>query len=137
MKITDLPTLNAILNLISSVFLVMGFIRIKQRLQTSHQKYMIGALIASAVFLVSYLIYHYYVGSVPYPYFDWTRPVYYILLVPHIILAAVMVPFIIAAVWFAWRKKFDKHTSITPWLWPVWMYVSVSGILIYIMLYRI
>jgi len=137
MKLTDLPTLNAILNSVSTVLLLTGYIKIKRNLRESHKKYMIGALISSALFLISYSIYHYYVGSVPYPYFGWTRLLYYIILVPHIILAAVMVPFILAAVWFAWQKKFDKHTRITRLIWPVWMYVSVSGVLIYIMLYKI
>lgn len=137
MKITDLPTLNAILNTISTLLLVMGYLNIKQGKRDNHKKLMIGALISSVLFLISYLIYHAEVGSVPYPHFDWTRPVYFIILVPHVIMAAVMVPFILLAVWHAWQEKYEKHTKITRWIWPVWMYVSVSGVLIYLMLYRI
>jgi uncharacterized membrane protein YozB (DUF420 family) len=96
---------------------------------------MVSALISSAVFLTCYLIYHAHVGSVPYQHYDWTRPVYFTILIPHIILAAIMTPFILLAVWFAFREKFEKHRKIVRWLWPVWMYVSVSGVLIYLMLY--
>jgi len=136
MKITDLPTLNAILNSISTILLFLGYLNIKRGNRHTHKKLMIGALVSSALFLVSYLFYHAEVGSVPYPHFDWTRPVYYIILVPHVILAAVMVPFILLAVWHAWKNRFEKHVRITRWIWPVWMYVSVSGVFIYIMLYR-
>lgn len=94
-----------------------------------------SALVSSTLFLISYLIYHYRAGSVPYPYHDWTRVLYFVILIPHVILAAVMVPFIIAAVYFAIRGRFDKHTRITRWLWPVWMFVSISGVIVYIMLY--
>ena len=135
MGITDLPTINAILNSISTVFLILGFIQIKKGNQTCHRKMMIVALISSALFLISYLIYHYYAGSVPYPHHDWTRPVYFAILIPHIILAAVMTPFILAAVYFAIKGNFDNHKRITKWLWPVWIFVSISGILIYLMLY--
>jgi uncharacterized membrane protein YozB (DUF420 family) len=97
---------------------------------------MIAALVASAVFLTTYLIYHYQVGSVPYPYYDWTRPLYFAILIPHVILAAVMVPFIITAVWFALRGQFERHRRIVRWLWPVWMFVSLSGLAVYLLLYR-
>jgi uncharacterized membrane protein YozB (DUF420 family) len=96
---------------------------------------MVSALVSSAVFLICYLFYHSQVGSVPYPHHDWTRPVYFTVLIPHIILAAVMSPFILMAVWFAFREQFEKHRKIVRWLWPVWMYVSVSGVVIYLMLY--
>jgi putative membrane protein len=131
-----LPTINAFLNGIAGIFLVLGFIQIKKGNRAAHQKFMISALISSALFMIGYVIYHYTVGSVPYPYHDWTRPVYFIILIPHIILAAVMVPFILAAVYFAWRKNFDRHKRFTRRVWPVWMYVSVSGIVIYLMLYQ-
>ncbi len=98
---------------------------------------MLGALVSSGLFLTSYLIYHYEVGSVPYPHHDWTRPIYFAILIPHVILAAVMTPFIIAAVIYAFRNRFDKHKRITRWLWWVWMFVSVSGIVVYLMLYHL
>ena len=93
MTVQDLPTLNATLNLISAFFLAFGYFFIKQGREGAHKKMMIAALISSALFLISYLIYHYAVGSVPYQKQDWTRPVYFIILIPHVILAAAMVPF--------------------------------------------
>ena len=135
MSAGDLPTLNAALNMTSAVLLTFGYINIRRGKQETHKKFMISALISSALFLTSYLIYHYQVGSVPYPYHDWTRTVYLIVLVPHIILAALMVPFILVMVWWAFRERFDRHRRIARWVWPVWMYVSVSGVTVYLMLY--
>ena len=135
MNVTDLPTINASLNLLCTFFLLMGYINIKKEIQETHKKYMVSALISSAAFLICYLFYHAQVGSVPYPHFDWTRPIYFAILIPHIILAAIMSPFILIAVWFAFRQQFEKHRKIVRWLWPVWMFVSVSGVIIYLMLY--
>jgi uncharacterized membrane protein YozB (DUF420 family) len=98
---------------------------------------MLASLGSSCAFFISYLIYHYRVGSVPYPYDDWTRPVYLALLIPHIILAALMVPFIVAAVYYALRGKSGSHKKIVRFLWPTWMFVSLSGILVYLMLYHL
>jgi putative membrane protein len=137
MSLSDLPTLNAILNSISAVFLILGFRYIKKGNQQSHKKMMVSALIVSALFLTSYVIYHYNVPSTPYPYYDWTRPLYFAILIPHIILAAVMGPFILAAVIFAFKGKFKTHKKIVKWIWPVWMFVSVSGVVIYLMLYQL
>ncbi len=137
MSVTDLPALNATLNLISAVFLALGYVFIKKGRPERHKKMMVAALITSALFLTSYLIYHYAVGSVPYPHHDWTRPVYFAILIPHVILAALMVPFVLMAVYFALRERYDKHTRITRWLWPVWMFVSISGVVVYLMLYRL
>ena len=135
MNVMDLPTINASLNLLCTIFLILGYIQIKKGNKEVHKKLMISALISSAAFLICYLIYHAHVGSVPYPHFNWTRPVYFAVLIPHIILAAIMSPFILLAVWFAFREKYDTHRKIVRWLWPVWMYVSVSGVAIYLMLY--
>lgn len=137
MSVNDLPTLNAILNLVSATFLLIGYRFIKKDNQRLHKRFMISALVSSALFLTSYLIYHYYVGSVPYPYYDWTRPVYFIVLIPHVILAAVMAPFILVMVWRALKGDFVRHKRIARWVWPVWMFVSVSGVTVYLMLYRL
>lgn len=137
MTVQDLPSVNATLNLISSLFLLLGYIYVKRGKPEVHKKLMIGALVSSALFLICYLVYHYAVGSVPYAKQDWTRPVYFAILIPHVILAAVMVPFILLAVWHAFRGNFVKHTRITKWLWPVWMFVSVSGVVVYLMLYQL
>jgi len=137
MSVTDLPTVNALLNLLSTIFLVMGYIYIKRDAREKHRRMMILALISSGIFLLFYLIYHAQVGSVPYPYHDWTRPVYFIILIPHIILAALMSPFILAAVFFALKQRFEQHKRLVRWVWPVWIYVSISGFTIYLMLYRL
>ena len=137
MNVAHLPALNAVLNLISTVFLMLGYINIRRKRPDVHKKYMLAALVSSGLFLVSYLIYHYQVGSVPYPHHDWTRPVYFTILLPHIIFAGLMGPFILAAVWYALKGDFARHTMITRLLWPVWMFVSLSGIAVYFMLYHL
>ncbi len=131
------PTLNAVLNAISGLLLLLGYIKIKKRDRIKHQRLMLAALVTSALFLINYLIYHNRAGSVPYPYQDWTRPIYLAVLVPHIVLAALMVPFILAAVYFALRQDFTRHRSVARRVWPVWMFVSISGIIVYLMLYRL
>jgi putative membrane protein len=134
---SGLPTLNAILNGCSLILLVAGFTYIKKGNRSAHKRFMLSALASSALFLTSYLIYHSRAGSTPYPHHDWTRPVYFAVLIPHVTLAAVMVPFILGAVYFAWRQNFVRHTRITRWLWPVWVFVSLSGIVVYLMLYHL
>lgn len=135
MTFSDLSTLNALLNFISAVFLSTGFYFIRKRKETIHKRFMVSAAVTSALFLISYTIYHYKVGSVPYPRYDWTRGLYYSILIPHVILAGIMVPFIILVLYYALSKKFGRHRNLAIWIWPVWIYVSVSGILIYLMLY--
>jgi len=93
------------------------------------------ALLCSAIFLTCYLFYHYHVGSVPYTKHDWTRPLYFTILIPHVILAALMTPFIGIGVYYAIKKNFKKHKRLMRWVWPVWMYVSVTGVIVYLMLY--
>ncbi|RMH73824.1 MAG: DUF420 domain-containing protein [Gemmatimonadetes bacterium] len=136
MSITTLPTLNATLNTVSAVLLTFGYLHIRRGNRETHQKLMIAALISSALFLTSYLIYHYFVGSVKYPHYDWTRPLYFSILIPHVILAALMTPFILVLVWHAWRQQFEKHRRLARWIFPVWMFVSVSGVIVYLMLYH-
>ncbi len=135
MSVTDLPTLIASLNMISAVLLSFGYVNIRRGKPETHRKFMISALVSSALFLTCYLFYHYQVGSVPYPYEDWTRVVYLAVLIPHIVLTAVMVPFILVMVWWAFRGSFDRHRRIARWVWPIWMYVSISGVTVYLMLY--
>lgn len=135
---SSLPTVNALLNAIAACFLLAGFLAIKSYEDpVLHRKMMVGALVASAAFLVSYVIYHAQHGSVSYQREGLLWVLYMAILVPHIILAAVMAPFILLAVYFALRGQFERHTMITWWLWPVWMYVSVTGVAIYLMLYHL
>lgn len=137
MNVRDLPTLNALLNLSSAILLLIGRAYIKRDQADRHKRFMLAAMVSSTLFLTSYLIYHGIVGSIPYPHYNWTRPLYFAILVPHIILAGIMVPFIIIALWFAFHRSFDKHKHLTVWVWPVWMFVSVSGIIVYLMLYHL
>lgn len=131
-----LATVNAALNLTSATLLTIGYVNIKRGRQEAHRKFMLAALTSSVLFLISYVIYHDTVGSVPYPRHDWTRPVYFAVLIPHVVLAALMVPFILVAVRHALKQRFEKHRRIMRWIWPVWMFVSVSGIVVYLMLYH-
>jgi len=135
--ITILSTVNAVLNTISAILLISGYVRIKKQQPAVHKKFMLSALAVSALFMISYLIYHHYAGSVPYPYYDWTRPIYFIILIPHIILAGLMTPFVLITVWLALKKKFEIHRRFARWVFPVWLFVSVSGVLIYLMLYHL
>ncbi len=135
MTVQDLPMLNAALNLLSAVLLLFGYVNIRRGNRGVHKKFMLAALVSSACFLTSYLIYHNAVGSVPYPYHNWTRPLYFAILVPHVLLAGLMVPFIFVVVWRAFHDDFIRHKQLARKVWPVWMFVSVSGVVIYLMLY--
>jgi len=131
-----LPTINATLNGLAGVFLLLGWRAIKHRNIPQHRRFMLCSLTASATFLVCYLYYHFtQAGITRYQGHGILRPIYFAILLTHTPLAALMTPFIIAAVWFALKGNFDAHTRITRYLWPVWMYVSVTGVLIYVILY--
>ncbi len=135
MNTSDLPALNAFLNLVAAVLLIIGYRHIRSGRVVEHKRTMLMALVVSAAFLTSYLIYHSEVGSVPYPHQDFSRYIYFAVLVPHIILAAVMVPFVLVLVWYALRSRFEKHRRLARRVWPVWMFVSVSGLIVYMMLH--
>jgi len=137
MNIMDLPTVNAILNGLCTLCLLLGYIQIKQGNIKTHQKCMVGALITSIIFLSSYVVYHLQVGSIPYPHHDWTRPIYFAILIPHIILAAINVPFIILLVLRAFQENFERHKKLARYVWPSWMFVSITGVIIYLMLYHL
>ncbi len=132
--ITDLPQLNAVLNSIATIFLLAGFVFIKKRNISAHMRMMWSAFIVSALFLIGYLIFHYHVGSVGYDGTGWIRPVYFAILISHIILAIINLPMILITMYRAVRKDYDRHKKIARWTWPVWMYVSVTGVLVYVMM---
>jgi uncharacterized membrane protein YozB (DUF420 family) len=136
MSVTDLPALNATLNAISFVFLASGYVFIRKGRREAHRNCMVGALVVSALFLTSYVIYHFNVGSVPFRKTGWIRTVYFAVLIPHVILAAAIVPMVVLTVSRAWAKKFDKHRRIARWTLPLWMYVSITGVVVYVMLYQ-
>ncbi|OGW84577.1 MAG: hypothetical protein A3C35_05200 [Omnitrophica bacterium RIFCSPHIGHO2_02_FULL_46_11] len=130
------PALNAGLNATSGFLIVLGFILIKQKAWTGHALCMCLAMLVSVLFLVSYLYYHYHHGSTPFPHHGWIRPVYFSILISHTILAA-LVPLLAGVTLYqALRSRFDKHVRIAKITFPVWLYVSVTGVVIYWMLYR-
>jgi uncharacterized membrane protein YozB (DUF420 family) len=136
MEITDLPAVNATLNSISTVLLACGYYFVRHKQIQRHRLCMTLAFASSCLFLASYLIYHYNVGSVPFTGQGWIRPVYFTILITHIILAATIVPLALITLYRAWRERFDQHRRIARWTWPLWMYVSVTGVVIYAMLYQ-
>ncbi|MCC6797985.1 MAG: DUF420 domain-containing protein [Candidatus Hydrogenedentes bacterium] len=135
MELPLLPTINAVLNGSAAVLLFLGWRAIKSGRRDTHRNIMIAALTVSALFLACYLYYHYQVGSVRYQGQGIARTLYFAILLTHTPLAGLMTPFILASVWFAYKQRFDIHTKLTKWVWPVWMYVSVTGVIIYLMLY--
>ena len=135
--ISDLPTVNATLNTISTVLLTIGFLMIRRRKIIAHRNCMIAAFVVSGLFLTSYLIYHYHAGSTPFEGSGWIRSVYFAVLIPHIILAASILPLALITLYFALRKRFTKHRRIARWTLPIWLYVSVTGIIVYWMLYHL
>jgi putative membrane protein len=133
--IAQLPTVNAALNSLSAVFLLAGFLFIKSGKQNAHRTCMLTAFACSILFLISYLFYHYHVGSVPFKGQGWIRPVYFTILLTHTILAVTVVPLALLTLRRAWRENFVAHRRIARWTFPIWMYVSVTGVIVYWMLY--
>ena len=136
-SINSLPTLNAILNFTSFILLLSGYYFIRRKKITAHKSCMISALIVSSVFLISYLIYHYNVGSVSFIHEGWIRPVYFTILISHTILAATVPVLAPITLYRAWKGNFTKHVKIARWTLPIWIYVSITGVIIYWMLYQL
>lgn len=136
MNLHDLPTLNAALNSTSAVLLAAGYVAIRRRAIPVHRALMVAALATSAAFLTSYLIYHAQVGSIRFQGQGWIRTLYFAILMSHTILAVVIVPLIVITVTQAVRRNFGRHRRIARWTLPLWFYVSVTGVVIYFMLYR-
>ena len=136
MTVTDLPALNAALNATSFVLLTAGWFLIKSGRRQAHKRCMIAALVVSAAFLTSYVIYHLQVGSVPFQKTGWSRTVYFLVLIPHVILAAAIVPMVLITVSRALSNRFDRHKQIARITLPLWLYVSVTGVIVYVMLYQ-
>ena len=137
MAISSLPALNATLNAISASLLLAGFLFIRRRWVRAHRFCMISALSVSTVFLGSYLIYHYNAGAVKFQGTGWIRPAYFSMLATHIALAVAIVPLALVTLARALRRNFIAHRKIARWTWPLWMYVSVTGVLVYVMVYHL
>lgn len=137
MSISDLPTLNAILNSISAILLTTGFVFIRNKRREAHRACMTAAFITSTLFLVSYLVYHYYHGATSFPGQGIPRLVYFTILITHTTLAAAIVPLVLITFSRALKNRFDKHRRIARWTLPIWLYVSVTGVVVYLMLYQL
>ncbi len=131
------PVINASLNGTSAVLLVTAHSMIKRGRVATHRGLMLAAVITSSLFLVSYLYYHAHVGSVHFQGQGWSRPVYFSILISHTTLAAAIVPLVIITLSRALRQRFDRHRAIARWTYPIWLYVSVTGVIIYFMLYHL
>lgn len=129
------PTINAVLNLTSAVLLIAGYRCIRRKAIEAHRWCMVAACLTSFAFLASYLHYHARVGSVRFTDTGWVRPLYFAILISHTILAVVIVPLVARTLYLAARGRFDRHRAIARWTLPLWLYVSVTGVVIYVMLY--
>jgi uncharacterized membrane protein YozB (DUF420 family) len=132
-----LPHLNAALNATSAVLLLLGFWSIKTGRQSAHKRFMLGAVTASGIFLVSYIVYHYSARITAFRGEGWSRPVYFTILISHTSLAIVALPLVIATVASAVRGKLERHRKLVRFTFPIWLYVSVTGVVVYAMLYHV
>jgi len=141
MTLLDLPAVNGSLNGLSALFLAAGYVFIRRKNIKAHRNCMIAAFVTSTLFLACYLTYHFYLafalhrGPTKFENPAWFRPIYLTILMTHTVLAVVIVPMVFMTLSRALRERFDKHRKIARWTWPLWMYVSVTGVVIYYLLY--
>jgi uncharacterized membrane protein YozB (DUF420 family) len=136
-SVSDLPLVNASLNAIATVLLIFGYVCIRQRRIAAHRAAMVAAFATSVLFLISYLIYHAHAGSRPFPGQGNIRVIYFVILITHIVLAATIPALAGITLWRAYRRRFDRHMKIARWTLPLWLYVSITGIVVYWMLYQL
>ncbi len=136
MAVTDLPAVNATLNAISGVLLLIAYAHIRARRIEQHRRFMLAAFTTSSLFLVCYLVYHAQVGSVPFTRQGFVRPLYFTILITHVTLAATVVPLALVTLSRGLKARYPQHRRIARWTFPVWMYVSVTGVLVYVLLYQ-
>jgi uncharacterized membrane protein YozB (DUF420 family) len=136
MSVSDLPALNATLNATSAVLLTIAWFLIRSGRIAAHRRFMITAFVTSSLFLVSYVVYHAKIGSKPYPGTGIMRTVYFSILIPHVVLAAVVLPLAIITLSRGLRRLDERHRRIARWTLPIWLFVSVTGVIVYLMLYR-
>ena len=137
MTLSDLPALNAFLNASAAILLVIGYSLIRAGQIRQHRAVMIAACVISTMFLTSYLIYHANIGSKPFQGRGPIRIIYFIILLTHVVLAAAVVPLALITLSRGLRARFDRHVAIARWTFPIWLYVSVTGVIVYLMLYRL
>ena len=134
--VSSLPSVNAALNSASALLLIAGYLFIRNKRVRAHKACMLAAFTTSSLFLLSYLVYHYNVGSVPFRGQGWIRTVYFAILISHTVLAVLIVPLVLITLTRALKGNFDRHRRIARWTFPLWLYVSVTGVIVYWMLYR-
>lgn len=135
--LSSLPAVNALLNGTSTLLLLTGYFFIRRKRIAAHKTAMLSAFVLSSLFLASYLYYHYHHGSTLFPGQGWIRPFYFTLLISHIVLAATILPLALITLARAWKGDFARHRRIARWTLPLWLYVSVTGVVIYWLLYRV
>jgi uncharacterized membrane protein YozB (DUF420 family) len=136
MTLHDLPAVNAALNALSGILLLVGYFLIRARRIEQHRKVMLTAFGTSALFLVCYVVYHAQVGSVRFTRSGFVRPLYFTILVTHVTLAAAVVPLALITLSRGLKARYARHRAIARWTFPIWMYVSVTGVLVYVLLYQ-
>ena len=136
LSVSDLPLVNASLNGLATILLVTGYVCIRQRRIAAHRAVMVAAFATSVLFLISYLVYHAHAGSRPFPGRGTIRVIYFTILITHVVLAATIPPLAGITLWRAYHRRFDRHVRIARWTLPLWLYVSITGIVIYVMLYQ-
>jgi uncharacterized membrane protein YozB (DUF420 family) len=138
MSISQLPTLNAILNSISAILLIAGFFFIRRKNVKAHRACMVSAFVTSTLFLISYLTYHFSkeLGPTKFQGAGIVRPIYFFILITHTILAVAIVPMVLITFSRALKERFDRHRKIARWTLPLWLYVSATGVVVYLMLYQ-
>jgi uncharacterized membrane protein YozB (DUF420 family) len=137
MTVADLPALNATLNAIAATLLIIGYVKIRQGRMQTHRRFMLAAFATSALFLISYVIYHANVGSRPFPGQGPIRLLYFVILISHVILAAAILPLALITLTYGLRARFERHVPIARWTLPIWVYVSITGVIVYLMLYQL
>ena len=136
MTVHDLPAVNASLNALSGILLLTGYVMIRTRRIAQHRRCMIAAFSTSSVFLVCYIVYHAKVGSVPFTRQGFVRPLYFTILITHVTLAAAVLPLALVTLSRGLTGRFPQHIRIARWTFPIWLYVSVTGVLVYVLLYQ-
>jgi putative membrane protein len=136
LSVNDLPAVNATLNALSGVLLVIGYVFIRSGRIQQHRRFMIAAFVTSSLFLVSYLVYHAQVGSVPFTRHGAVRPLYFSILITHVVLAATVLPLSLVTLSRGLTGRYLTHRAIARWTFPIWVYVSVTGVLVYVLLYQ-
>lgn len=136
MTVHDLPAVNATLNALSGILLTIGYLLIRKRRIRQHRMVMMTAFITSSLFLICYVVYHAQVGSVRFTRTGFVRPLYFGILITHVTLAAAVPPLAIVTLWRGLSARYDRHRRIARWTLPIWLYVSVTGVLVYVLLYQ-